>query len=115
MQRRQRLDFERIMKERPTVERKQAHWNAKGVRRSPYMGQAKTPAGVLERCSVTLDPGGRAGQWIRSDHGHDTRCGGLMPAIPGPRPTSLGSISTPSTPPGLESRSPRGPIDFRLR
>jgi hypothetical protein len=42
MQRRQRLDFERIMKKRPTVERKQAHWNAKGGRRSRYMGQSKT-------------------------------------------------------------------------
>jgi Transposase DDE domain len=41
-QRRQRPDFERIMKKRPTVERKQAHWNAKGGRRSRYMGQSKT-------------------------------------------------------------------------
>jgi hypothetical protein len=30
------------MKKRPTVERKQAHWNAKGGRRSRYMGQSKT-------------------------------------------------------------------------
>jgi transposase len=41
-QRRQKPDFERIMKKRPTVERKQAHWNAKGGRRSRYMGQSKT-------------------------------------------------------------------------
>ncbi|MGI8609756.1 MAG: IS1182 family transposase [Candidatus Dormibacteria bacterium] len=40
--RRLRPDFDRIMRKRPTVERKQAHWNAKGGRRSRYMGLSKT-------------------------------------------------------------------------
>lgn len=39
---RQRPDFDRIMRERSAVERKQAHWNVKGGRRTRYMGQSKT-------------------------------------------------------------------------
>ena len=34
-------DFAELMGERPVVERKQAHWNRKGGRRSRYFGQRK--------------------------------------------------------------------------
>jgi hypothetical protein len=41
-QRRGEPDFEELMGERPVVERKQAHWNRKGGRRSRYFGRRKT-------------------------------------------------------------------------
>lgn len=41
-QRRQQADFEEKMGKRPTVERKQAHWNRKSGRRSRYFGLQKT-------------------------------------------------------------------------
>lgn len=40
--RRADADFEELMRKRPTVERKQAHMNAKGGRRSRYFGLQKT-------------------------------------------------------------------------
>jgi hypothetical protein len=41
-ERRSRPDFEELFRKRPTVERKQAHWNRKGGARSRYFGQDKT-------------------------------------------------------------------------
>ena len=41
-ERRSRSDFKELMRMRPTVERKQAHWNRKGGARSRYFGQKKT-------------------------------------------------------------------------
>jgi IS5 family transposase len=41
-ERRSRPDFDELMRKRPTVERKQAHWNRKGGARSRYFGQEKT-------------------------------------------------------------------------
>lgn len=41
-ERRSRPDFEGLMRKRPTIERKQAHWNRKGGARSRYFGQEKT-------------------------------------------------------------------------
>jgi len=41
-QRREAPDFPALQKKRPTVERKQAHWNRHGGRRSRYFGAAKT-------------------------------------------------------------------------
>lgn len=40
-ERRERLDFPKLLKQRPTVERKQAHWNEHGGRRARYFGRAK--------------------------------------------------------------------------
>lgn len=40
-ERRAEPDFAELMGERPVVERKQAHWNRKGGRRSRYFGQRK--------------------------------------------------------------------------
>ncbi len=40
--RRAQPDFETLMRKRPTVERKQAHWNDKGGRQSRYLGKRKT-------------------------------------------------------------------------
>lgn len=40
-ERRAEPDFEELMGERPVVERKQAHWNRKGGRRSRYFGRRK--------------------------------------------------------------------------
>jgi len=40
-ERRREPDFQGLMGERPVVERKQAHWNRKGGRRSRYFGQPK--------------------------------------------------------------------------
>lgn len=42
LERRSRPDFEELMRKRPTVERKQAHWNCRGGGRSRYIGQRKT-------------------------------------------------------------------------
>lgn len=41
-ERRSRPDFDELFRMRPTVERKQAHWNRKGGARSRYFGQEKT-------------------------------------------------------------------------
>jgi Transposase DDE domain len=41
-ERRSRPDFDELFRKRPTVERKQAHWNRKGGARSRYFGQEKT-------------------------------------------------------------------------
>ena len=41
-QRRLQPDFALLFSKRPTVERKQAHWNRKGGRKSRYIGQRKT-------------------------------------------------------------------------
>lgn len=41
-ERRQQPDFPELMAKRPAVERKQAHWNQKGGRRSRYFGVRKT-------------------------------------------------------------------------
>jgi IS5 family transposase len=41
-QRREQPDFPELMRQRPVVERKQAHWNNKGGRRSRYFGLRKT-------------------------------------------------------------------------
>lgn len=41
-QRRERDDFAAVIGQRPTVERKQEHWNRKGGRESRYFGMAKT-------------------------------------------------------------------------
>jgi hypothetical protein len=35
-------DFDELVRQRPTVERQQAHWNRKGRARSRYFGQEKT-------------------------------------------------------------------------
>lgn len=51
-QRREQADFASILGQRPIVERKQAHWNAKGGRRSRYMGQRKTRMQAL--CSAAV-------------------------------------------------------------
>jgi IS5 family transposase len=40
--RRSRPDFDVLLRQRPTVERKQAHWNRRGGARSRYFGQEKT-------------------------------------------------------------------------
>lgn len=70
-ERREQPGFHALMRQRPTVERKQAHWNTRGGRRSRYFGLPKTrlqafwTAAVLnmERMMV-LDagPGGPATQ-----------------------------------------------------
>ncbi len=52
-QRREQPDFDEVMRNRPTVERKQAHWNAKGGRRSRYMGQRKTMLQALWSAAMT--------------------------------------------------------------
>lgn len=67
-ERREQPDFDALMRQRPTVERKQAHWNVRGGRRSRYFGLPKTRLQAfwtaallnLERMMV-LDagPGGR--------------------------------------------------------
>ena len=41
-ERRSRADFDVLFRQRPTVERKQAHWNRRGGARSRYFGQEKT-------------------------------------------------------------------------
>ncbi len=40
--RRAHPDFDALLRKRPTVERKQAHWNDKGGWESRYLGQRKT-------------------------------------------------------------------------
>lgn len=41
-QRRSQPGFDELFRQRPTVERKQAHWNRRGGARSRYFGQEKT-------------------------------------------------------------------------
>lgn len=50
--RREKEDFPALMRERPKVERKQAHWNRKGGHRSRYMGMTKTRLQALWSAAV---------------------------------------------------------------
>ncbi len=50
--RRAQPDFEALMRKRPTVERKQAHWNDKGGRHSRYLGKRKTGLQALWSAAV---------------------------------------------------------------
>jgi IS5 family transposase len=55
-ERRQEADFPVLLKKRPTVERKQAHWNRRGGRRSRYFGLAKVRLQALwSAAGVNLD------------------------------------------------------------
>ena len=49
---RARPDFAELMRKRPTVERKQAHWNRRGGARSRYFGQEKTRLQALWSAAV---------------------------------------------------------------
>jgi len=51
-ERRQQPDFPALMAQRPGVERKQAHWNHKGARRSRYYGLRKTRLQALWSAAV---------------------------------------------------------------
>jgi len=51
-QRREKPDFKEKMGKRPTVERKQAHWNQKGGRRSRYFGVPKTRLQVFWSAAI---------------------------------------------------------------
>jgi Transposase DDE domain len=51
-ERRQRPDFSVLMAKRPTVERKQAHLNRKGSRRSRYIGLRKTRLQLLWSATI---------------------------------------------------------------
>ena len=50
--RRRQPDFPAMMAQRPGVERKQAHWNHKGGRRSRYHGLGKTRLQALWSAAV---------------------------------------------------------------
>jgi transposase len=49
---RRQPNFPALMAQRPTVERKQAHWNRKGGRRSRYFGLRKTRLQALWSAAV---------------------------------------------------------------
>lgn len=51
-QRREEPDFPELMRKRPTVERKQAHWNRRGGHRSRYFGHGKTRLQALWSAAV---------------------------------------------------------------
>jgi len=51
-ERRRQPDFPALMAQRPTVERKQAHWNHKGGRRSRYFGLRKNRLQALWSAAV---------------------------------------------------------------
>jgi len=55
-QRRAQPDFRNLLKQRPTVERKHAHWNEHGGRRARYFGRAKVRLQAFwSAASVNLD------------------------------------------------------------
>ena len=51
-QRREKPGLKQKMGKRPTVERKQAHWNQKGGRRSRYFGVPKTRLQVFWSAAI---------------------------------------------------------------